>query len=451
MRTPDTPATKANSLDTPARVGRFSGMSRIPPWLVCAVGLALVAPRLSAQSPLQDVLKDTGVAGRWIYTDIDAATAESRRTGKPLLVLFRCVPCQCAAELDRQITRGGAALDQLLDRFVCVRVVRMNGVDVRRFQFERDLSLAVLFLNADGTVYGRYGTRAVAQRTALTHISLPSFLRALERVLDLHAAFPGNRAQFAGKQPVPGPSQLADTLPFLRPFPGKQAVQNCIHCHMVGEADLSARTRAGTLTASDIWPFPLPENLGLRLDVDDGLQVKTVRADSPAGRLGLQPGDQLVALGGQPLISQADIQWALHHTPLESKLPITLRRGGEPLTRVLDLSGDWKKSNMPWRESLNGARPGFTSGTVHPGDRQRAGLPADGMALGVGYVTGATAKTLLRGGDTIVAVNDRTDLKTESEFLAYLRLSQPPLKSVRLKVLRKGETREVDLSLEPAK
>ena len=140
-------------------------MSRILLWLVCAVGLALVAPRLSAQSPLQDVLKDTGVAGRWIYTDIDAATAESRRTGKPLLVLFRCVPCQCAVELDRQITRGGAALDQLLDRFVCVRVVRMNGVDVRRFQFERDLSLAVLFLNADGTVYGRYGTRAVAQRT----------------------------------------------------------------------------------------------------------------------------------------------------------------------------------------------------------------------------------------------------------------------------------------------
>lgn len=373
-------------------------------WL-CALCLALVTPPVFAQSSLQEALNDTGLASRWIYKDVDAATAVARRTGKPILLLFRCVPCQCAAELDRQITRGGEALDQLLDRFVCVRVTQMNGVDVQRFQFDRDLSLAVLFLNADGTVYGRYGTRASTQRTALTHISLNSFLRALERVLALHADFPGNRAQFAAKQGPPGPSVLAEALPFMRPFPGKQAVQNCIHCHMVGEAETAARTRAGLLTASDIWSFPLPENLGLRLDIEDGLLVKTVRADSPAARIGMQPGDQLVSLASQPVISQGDIQWVLHHTPVVTKLPVAFRRGGELLTRDLDLSGDWKKCNMPWRESLHGARPGFTLGTVPPGDRQRAGLPADGMALGVGYVTGAVAKPLLRGGDTIVAVD----------------------------------------------
>ncbi len=420
-------------------------------WLLCAGCIALFAPLLPAQAPLQELLNDTGLASRWVYKDVDAATATARRTGKPILLLFRCVPCQCAAELDRQITRGGETLDKLLDRFVCVRVTTMNGVDVQRFQFDRDLSLAVLFLNADGTVYGRYGTRASTQRTALTHISLNSFLRAMERVLDLHAAFPANRALFAAKQGVPGPPVLAEKLPFMRPFPGKQAVQNCIHCHMVGEAEMEARTRASTLTASDIWSFPLPENLGLRLDIEDGLLVKTVRADSPAARLGLQPGDQLVSLGGQPVISQGDIQWVLHQTPVVTKLPVGFRRAGELLTRDFDLSGDWKKSNMPWRESLNGARPGFTMGTMHPGDRQRAGLPADGMALGVGYVTGAVAKSLLRGGDTIVAVNGRTDFQTESELLTFLRLSQPPLKSVRLKLVRKGEAREVELPLDSEK
>jgi S1-C subfamily serine protease len=429
----------------------FPAMSRRLRWLLCALSLALISPRAFAQSPLQELLNDTSLAGRWIYKDVDTATAEARRTGKPLLVLFRCVPCQCAAELDRQITRGGVALDQLLDRFVCVRVVQMNGVDVRRFQFDRDLSLAALFLNADGTVYGRYGTRAVQQRTALTHISLASFLRAMERVLDLHAAFPANRAQFAAKQGAVNPPLLADTMPFMRPFPGRQAVQNCIHCHMVGEAELTARTRAGTLTASDIWSFPLPENLGLRLDVDDGLLIKTVRADSPAAQLSLQPGDQLVALGGQPLISQADIQWALHHAPMVVNLPVEFRRGGQLLTRTFELGGNWKQSDMPWRESLNGVRPGLVLQTVSSGERQRQGLPADGMALGVRYVTSAPLRGRIGTSDVIVAANDRTDFKTESEFLTWLRLSQPPLKNVRLKLMRKGETREMDLPLEVEK
>ena len=66
-------------------------------------------------------------------------------------------------------------------------------------------------------------------------------------------------------------------------------------------------------------------------------------------------------------------------------------------------------------------------------------------------MTSTAARGRIHPGDVIVAANDRTDLPTESEFLAYLRLSQPPLKNVHLKLLRKGEAREVDLSLEPAK
>lgn len=396
---------------------------------------------------MQEALNDTGLSSRWIYKDFEAASAAARKTGKPILLMFRCVPCQCAAELDRQIKLGGNDLDKLLDRFVCLRVPEMNGVDVQRFQFDRDLSLAVIFLNADGAIYGRYGTRATQSRTETTHVSLPSFLRALERVLDLHADYPGNRAKLAAKQGPPGPPLLAEKMPHMREFPGQQTVQNCIHCHMVGEAETEARTRSGTLTVSDIWCYPLPENLGLRLDINDGLLVKTVRSASLAAGLGLQPGDQILSLGGQPVISQGDIQWVLHHTPVKAKLPVEFQRAGKLEMRVFELSGDWKQSNMPWRESLQGARPGFTMNILHPGDRKRAGLPADGMALGVGYITGATAKKLLRGGDAIVAADGRTDFGTESELLKYMRLSQPPLKTVRLKIMRKGDTQEIDFPL----
>jgi hypothetical protein len=36
----------------------------------------------------QDVLS----TGLWIYNDLPAGFAEARRTGKPLLVIFRCIP-----------------------------------------------------------------------------------------------------------------------------------------------------------------------------------------------------------------------------------------------------------------------------------------------------------------------------------------------------------------------
>jgi serine protease Do len=41
---------------------------------------------------LQHSLGDSEVKGPWIYNDLKAGFAEATRTGKPLLVVFRCVP-----------------------------------------------------------------------------------------------------------------------------------------------------------------------------------------------------------------------------------------------------------------------------------------------------------------------------------------------------------------------
>lgn len=45
-----------------------------------------------SKTDLQKKLKDVEVAGGWIYDDLDAGFAEAKRTGKPLLVVLRCVP-----------------------------------------------------------------------------------------------------------------------------------------------------------------------------------------------------------------------------------------------------------------------------------------------------------------------------------------------------------------------
>src|SRR5262249_35919099 len=47
---------------------------------------------LHAQSDLQRNLKDTNVGKHWIYNDLKDGFAHAKATGKPLLVVFRCVP-----------------------------------------------------------------------------------------------------------------------------------------------------------------------------------------------------------------------------------------------------------------------------------------------------------------------------------------------------------------------
>lgn len=55
---------------------------------------------------------------------------------------------------------------------MCVRLLQMNGVDLKRFQFDYDQTWCAFFMNADGTIYGRYGTRAGRGNQSMTHISV---------------------------------------------------------------------------------------------------------------------------------------------------------------------------------------------------------------------------------------------------------------------------------------
>jgi hypothetical protein len=54
----------------------------------------ILAPshQLHAQTDLQRNLKDTKVGKHWIYNDLKEGNAQANATGKPLLVVFRCVP-----------------------------------------------------------------------------------------------------------------------------------------------------------------------------------------------------------------------------------------------------------------------------------------------------------------------------------------------------------------------
>ena len=94
---------------------------------------------------------------RWVYNDYKLGFAQAKKSGKPLLVVLRCVPCLSCQGLDASVLTS-TELTPLLDQFVCVRLINANAIELAKFQFDYDLSFSTLFFNADGTLYGRYGS-----------------------------------------------------------------------------------------------------------------------------------------------------------------------------------------------------------------------------------------------------------------------------------------------------
>lgn len=57
----------------------------------CVLLLGVAGAQEISKQELRRKLKDD-VHASWIYDDLPAAFAEGRKTGKPILAVFRCVP-----------------------------------------------------------------------------------------------------------------------------------------------------------------------------------------------------------------------------------------------------------------------------------------------------------------------------------------------------------------------
>jgi hypothetical protein len=420
--------------------------------IILLTGLSAIVPKAIAQtfaepSPLGESLKDIQVASHWIYDDLPRALAEAKSSGKPLLVVLRCVPCPPGRTLDTKIMQPDSELEDIEKQFVCLRIIQANSLDLHQFQYDYDMSWSAMFLNADGTVYGRYGTRNASGPASDANLSASGFEQAARRALALHKQYPANKDQLSPKRGQPAQYDHPREIPGLEDRPAQATMkQNCIHCHMVREYALRAKWNEGTLQEADLFVYPMPQQVGLTMDVDDGLVVEQVADDSPAARAGLAHGDQLLTLGGQPLVSTADIQWVLHHSPEQVQLPVEVRRDGQSLQKTMMLSGDWKKSDIAWRaSSWYGLRQGVKFEPLTSTEKQQRGIAPEQMALAIKGLFGKGGPHLKQRGvqtnDIIVAASDRTDLVTETDFLAYLRLKHGPEDTIKLTILR-GEQRQ---------
>lgn len=400
--------------------------------------------------------------GYWIYNDLPGGIEQAKDSKKPLLVVFRCVPCEACAQLDEDVVQRDPRVRELLDKFVCVRIVHANGMDLSQFQFDYDQSWAAFFLNADMTIYGRYGTRS-HQTESKDDVSLEGFAKALTGALELHAQFPKNKSALAAKRGSDSDVKVPEQFPSLKgrygpklDYEGK-VVQSCIHCHQVGEAlRLVARSSGKPVSDKVLYPYPNPKILGLVLDPQDRAKVKQITAGLSAEQDGFRAGDEIATLAGQPMLSIADVQWVLHHSGETAKLPAEILRDGQKRSLTLTLAKGWRqRDDISWRATSWDLRR-MTLGGMRletlPDDRRRElKIPSEEMALFAKWVgqynEHAVAK---RAGflkdDVILAIDGDRSLITESALMAKLMQSKRPGDKITMTVLRGQQRLELSFA-----
>src|SRR5688500_14896400 len=166
--------------------------------LLVLVIVAGLVQSVAAQDRKTKVLNDRDMFAKnevWLYDDLDEGFAEAKKSKRPLLVVLRCVPCEACSQFDKQLLDEQEQMRDLLDQFVCVRVVKANGLDLSLFQFDYDQSFHAMFFNADRTIYGRFGTRS--QKKEDDDMTMTGFRQAMKAVLTLHKGYPGNKQTLA--------------------------------------------------------------------------------------------------------------------------------------------------------------------------------------------------------------------------------------------------------------
>lgn len=334
-----------------------------------------------------------------------------------------------------------------------MRLVKCNDLDLSLFQFDYDLTFAVLFLNADRTVYARYGTRT-SQHSADRDVSLDGLAASMQEVLRLHENYPDNKQQFAGKQPDAVKVVAPEEYPSLKQFKPTldydgQVAKSCIHCHQIREAQrLTVRQAKQPLPADLLFPYPAPDTIGIQLDAKSKSTIAEIIKESAAANAGLASGDEVQFLNGQPIASAADIQWVLQHSSNGDQLNFKVSRDGKLIEKELTLPDAWRNSvDIAWRPTSWDLRRMANGGVLYveldKAAKAELGLGEKQMALlakHVGqYGDHAIAKNAgVQKGDVLIEVDGRSDFLSESQLLEYGVTKKKPGETINLTLLRDG-------------
>ena len=318
-----------------------------------------------------------------------------------------------------------------------MRLTNVRGLDLNVFDFDYDLTWFAFFLTPDGQVLGRFGGRDAD--TPGKYHSLKGLRYSLEQALSRYRETPWPVVK-------PAPPRRVDDYPGIARF----TRQACVHCHHVYELRREAMQQAGTWKTDEVWVYPEPQNVGLEMDTDQGDSILTVRPESAAAEAGLRAGDVLRSLGAERVRSIADLQYALHRSPVAGKVAAHWKRGDRSMHGEIILGRGWRHTDVSWRWSLKSLSPspGLHGDDLTAEERRERGLSPRGLALRQGnYLSTTASQAGVRFNDVIVGIDGRPLEMTARQFEAFIRLNYKVGDVVNLDLLRGRERLTLSLKL----
>jgi len=361
------------------------------------------------------------------------------------------------------VVRREDQIRELSDQFINVRLIKCNSLDLQLFQFDYDLTFCVFFLNADKTIYARYGTRN--GHDADNDVAIEGLVATMRAALAIHRDYPSNAGLLKANQPIIADQKIPEDFRSLRHFKSEldydgQVAKSCIHCHQVRDAARKEYRQAGKrLPQKLLFPFPSSQVLGFELDKKTTSTVDQIDRRSPAADAGLLPNDRIQSINGQLISSEADLRWALHNISNDLRsLNLELLRGEEPTSVKIQLPPGWRnRMDLSWRTTTWDLRRMATGGmslvAIDEARRKELGITSGKMALlakHVGmYGDHARAKKAgLRKNDIVVSFDGRDDLLTETALIEHAMQKKFSGDKVDLVYVRNGKRRTASFDLQ---
>jgi len=327
-----------------------------------------------------------------------------------------------------------SARGRLLRQYVCVRITRMDDVDVGLFDRDWNNTLYFFILNADEQIYMRYGGRDA--RSQDSYLNLSSLELALDKGLELHHLYlEGGLKKTERPRPM-----FPREIPLLveRTF----ARRACVECHLIGDFLNLQREQQGKLDKPmQLYRSPDITTLGILLDVPKGLVVKEARG--AADSAGMKPGDRIAQIEGTPVWTFGDLQYRLDKVPRSAgQIRIGVEREGKPYDLNLALPRLWWWTDLTFRQSSVEPRVYFDSRPLTEAEKGENGLGLGGFASKVTHVdmfAELTKSHQLRVGDIVFAVDgvERDDMANTAEL--FIKLRKTAGDTVTLGVIREGK------------
>jgi serine protease Do/serine protease DegQ len=153
-----------------------------------------------------------------------------------------------------------------------------------------------------------------------------------------------------------------------------------------------------------------------------GAVISSVLADSPAEKAGLQPGDVVLRIDGEPVRNAGDVRNQIGLRRVGEKVKFEVVRNGDRRTFTVEVGAPRETAAAP--DAVNPRLEGVTVADIGPNH------PLYGRVQGVvvaAIETGSRAwQSGLREGDVITSVN-REEVRNLQEFLAAVDGKEGPL------------------------